>query len=167
MNKICEDIKVFLKKVFESKVLVRFLYVIGIIIVAVLIFSLGISVGFHKASFGRAWGDNYERNFGMGPGKMMFGQNNFPNAHGATGKIIKIELPNIIVQDRDNTEKVVLIKDDTQIQKMMLSINASDLIINDFVVVIGNPNKEGQIEAKLIRVMPYPELMPNSKPFRR
>ena len=88
---------------FDSKISIKILYGIGTIIILVLIFSLGISVGFHKASFGRAWGDNYERNFGMIPGRPGFGKDNFPNAHGAIGKIIKIELPTIVVQDKNNT----------------------------------------------------------------
>ena len=154
MKKIYEDIK----KVFESTISTRILIVVGVVVVTMLIFSAGIFVGFHKASFGRAWGENYERNFGMGPNRMMFGRDNFPNAHGAVGKIIKIELPTIIVQDeKDNTEKVILIKEggDTRIQEMMTSIKATDLAINDYVVVIGSPNDQGQIEAKFIRVMPF------------
>jgi hypothetical protein len=150
MKKIYEDIK----KVFDSKVSFRILGGIGIVVVVLLIFSAGITVGFHKASFGRAWGENYERNFGMMPGRLMFGKDNFPNANGAAGKIIKVELPTIIVQDKDNTEKVVLIKDDTQIQKMKESVTTKDLKIDDFIVVIGVPNEQGQVEAKLIRIMP-------------
>lgn len=154
-------------KVFESKILVGILYGIGIVIVLTLIFSMGVSVGFHKASFGRAWGDNYERNFGMMPDRPMFGGDNFPNAHGAAGKIIKIELPTIIVQDKDNTEKVVLIKDDTQIQKIREQATKNDLKIDDFIVVIGTPNEQGQIEAKFIRVMPIgmPPLPPSQEPM--
>lgn len=160
MKKIHEK----LVRVFESKVFVGVLYGIGIVIVLVLIFSAGISVGFHKASFGRAWGENYEKNFGMrpnfpGPG---FGQDKMPNAHGAVGKIIKIELPTIMVQDKDNTEKVVLIKDDTKIQAVQKEIKNTDLKLDDFIVVIGSPNDQGQIEAKFIRLMPagMPELPP-------
>lgn len=150
-----------LKKVFESKVLVGVLYGIGIIIIVLVVFSAGVSVGFHKASFGRAWGDNYERNFGMRP-IPPFGQDNFPNAHGSIGKIIKIELPTIIVQDQDKTEKVVLIKDDTKIQKMRDTITVADLEIDDFIVVIGSPNDQGQIEAKFIRVIPEPNFLTNN-----
>ena len=149
-----QKIKERVAKIFESKVAFRVLVGIGIIIVAMLIFSAGISVGFHKASFGRAWGENYERNFGMRPDRPMFGEDNFPNANGAIGKIIKITLPNIIVQDKDNTEKVIVIKDDTKIQKMMSAVKGSDLAIDDFVIIIGSPNDQGQIEAKLIRIMP-------------
>ena len=150
MKKIYEDIK----KVFESKIAFKILCAVGIVLVSLLIFSAGVTVGFYKASFGRAWGDNYERNFGMMPNRPIFGQDNFPNANGAIGKIIKITLPTIIVQDRGNTEKVVLIKDDTKIQEMASIIQPSDLAIDDFVVIIGSPNAQGQIEAKLIRIMP-------------
>lgn len=159
MKQIHENIKKFL----ESNISFKIFNLIGIIIVVLIIFSIGVSVGFRKASFGRAWGENYERNFGMRPDRQMFGKDNFPNAHGAIGKIIKIELPTIIVQDKGNTEKVILIKDDTQIQKMKSVATENELKIDDFVIIIGNPNEEGQIEAKLIRIMPIPP-QPDSKP---
>ncbi len=149
MKKIHEKLKIF----FDLKILVKVIYGLGIFIVILIIFSAGMSVGFHKATFGHAWGENYERNFGVQPG---FNGNNFPNAHGAVGKIIKIELPTIIVQDKDNTEKVILIKDDTKIEKIRNAITSSDLKINDFIIVIGTPDDQGQIEAKFIRIMPAP-----------
>lgn len=159
MKQIYEDIK----KILESKISNKLLYTIGIALVAMLIFSAGVSVGFHKASFGRAWGENYERNFGFRSDRPMFGNmfttNNFPNSHGTVGKILKIELPTMIVQDKDNTEKVVLIKDDTQIQKMMSLVKVNNLSIDDYVIVIGSPNELGQIEAKLIRIIPSPEFL--------
>jgi len=158
-----QKIKEKIGKMFESKIFVGILYGIGIVIILLLVLSAGISIGFHKASFGRAWGDNYERNFGMMQNRPMFGKDNFPNAHGAIGKIIKIELPTVIVQDKDSTEKVILTENDTQIQRMRGNITINDLKINDFIVVIGSPNEQGQIEAKLIRVMPSPELMLDTK----
>lgn len=170
-----EKIHTELKKVLESKVFIKVLYTAGIILIAMAIFSAGISVGFHKASFGRAWGDNYYNNFGMGHKneigkgfKKMGMMDYFPNAHGAVGKIIKIELPTIIVSDKDNTEKVVLIKDDTKIQRMREeNLTTKDLTVDSFIVVIGSPNDKGQIEAKLIRIMPMdiPSPVPTSAPI--
>lgn len=162
MKKIKEKIE----KMFESKMFVGVLYGIGVMIAIMLIFYCGLSVGLRRASFGKAWGENYERNFGMMQGArdgFNFGKDNFPNAHGAVGKIIKIELPTLIVQDKDNTEKVVLINNDTKIQKMMSGLEKTDLKIDDFVVIIGSPNESGQVEAKLIRVMPNPELLINNQ----
>ena len=147
-----------LKRFLESKILVGILYGIGIIIVLTMVFSAGVSVGFHRASFGKAWGENYERNFGMMRGEGMNRFDNveqgFPNDHGAIGKIVKITLPTIIVTDKDNTEKVILISSDTKVEKMREEIKSSDLKIDDFIVVIGSPNTQGQIDAKFIRVMP-------------
>ena len=160
MKKIHEKIVTF----FESKVLVGILYGVGIIIVLAFVFSAGISVGFHKASFGKNWGDNYERNFGMRPvGMIGFGKDNFPNSHGAIGKIIKIELPTITVADKDQTEKVILVGNDTKIDQTRTQINAQNLKVDDFVIVIGSPNTQGQIEAKFIRVVPAPELLNNGQ----
>ncbi len=159
MNKIYEDIK----KVFESKTSFRILCVIGIVLVALLIFAAGVTVGFHKADFGRAWEENYDQNFGMGhradagPVGQTGIMDYFPTAHGATGKIIKIELPNIIVQDKDNTEKTVSIGSDTTIQEGRTTAVATDLKVDDFVVSIGTPDNNGVIEAKFIRVIPAPE----------
>lgn len=153
MKKMYEDIK----KIFESKISNNIVYGIGAVILALIIFSAGVKVGFHKSSFGRDWGEHYNENFGMGRRSEKMGMMNyFPNAHGTTGKILKLEIPNILVQDKDNTEKVVATDDDTKIQKGSESITIADLKIDDFIVVIGTPNNKGQIEAKLIRVMPNP-----------
>lgn len=143
-----------MRKFFESKFLFKILCGIGIVLIALLIFYAGINVGFHKAEFGRAWGENYERNFGFGPDHSLLGKDNFPNANGAIGKIIKIELPTIIVEDKDSAEKVILIDSNTNIEKMTAQITMNDLKVDDFVVVIGAPNTQGQVEAKFIRVMP-------------
>lgn len=155
-----KNIKESIKKVFESKKVFVVLSIFGVLVVASLIFQAGVFVGFHKASFGRDWGENYGRNFGMMRGERdffkggMMNPKNFPNANGAVGKIIKVELPTVIVQDKDGTEKVVLIKDDTSIRSIKEDITKDKLKIDDFIVVIGSPNAQGQIEAKLIRLMP-------------
>jgi hypothetical protein len=161
MQKISDEIK----KVFESRISFRILCGLGIVIAALLIFMSGVAVGFHKASYGRAWGENYNENFGMGRhsptdaiGRMGI-MDYFPNAHGATGKIIKVELPNIIMQDKDGTEKIISTNSGTIMQKGRISITPADLQIDDFVVVIGTPDAQGVIEAKFIRVIPMPEFL--------
>ncbi|MFA6273999.1 MAG: hypothetical protein WC662_02455 [Candidatus Paceibacterota bacterium] len=166
MKKIHEE----LEKVLKSKVLVKVLYIVGVVIIIGLIFSAGTFVGFHKASFGCAWGDNYYKNFGMGMSKIgqggpmkNFGMMNdyFPNAHGVIGKILKIELPNMIVLDKDNFEKIIVIKNDTLVHQMREVVTVNNLKVDDFVTIIGSPNSQGQIEAKLIRIMPAPNFLQN------
>ncbi len=160
-----KEIKEKIKKVFESKMVLKILLILGILVVAAFIFQAGFFVGFRKASFGRDWGENYGRNFGMMRGNRGLSKDfgiseNFPNAHGAIGKIIKIELPTLIVQDKDNVEKVVLVTNDTKIINIRKEDNIQDLKIDENIVVIGTPNSQGQIEAKLIRIMPFPAIVP-------
>jgi hypothetical protein len=168
-----KEIKESIKKVFGSKKVLIVVSIVGILVVFSFIFQAGVLVGFHKASFGKSWSENYERNFGMirgekEPFRRIGMPENFPNAHGTVGKIIKIELPSIITLDKDGTEKLVLINENTEIRSAKEKITKNDLKIDNFIVVIGSPNTQGQIEAKLIRVMPVPELldiknMPNEK----
>lgn len=157
------NIKNKLKKIIEAKMFMKIVYILGIIIVISLIFQAGFFVGFKKASFGRDWNNNYAANFGpsrRGPFMMEGGFGNskdLPNAHGAIGKIIKTELPIIIVMDnKDKVEKVILINDKTEIRRMRDRVFKEDLKVDDFIVVIGSPNAQGQIEAKLIRLLPAP-----------
>jgi len=151
------DIKNFFQsKFFQSRTFKIILFVIGGVVVALLILQAGIFVGYRRAGFSYRWGDNYYRTFGgPGPGGMMdIPRQNFPNAHGTTGKIIKIDLPTFVVEERGNIEKIVLIKDDTAIVRFRDKIKPADLKVDDSIVVIGQPNDAGQIEAKIIRVMP-------------
>jgi len=166
-----QTIKSEVKKVFGSKIFKGVIYVLGIFIVASFIFRAGVFVGFNRASFGHDWNDKYTENFGPAQrGKFMMGDNfdnsrDMPNAHGAIGKIIKIELPTIIVMDdKDQVEKVILINDKTDIREMREKINKEDFKVDDFIVVIGSPNQQGQIEAKLIRILPAPMFDNNNLP---
>lgn len=162
------EIKTKAKKIIESKTFRTIIYTIGVIALVFIIFQAGMVVGFKRASFGRDWGDNYATNFGsplMGPQMMgqRFGDlnNNLPNAHGAIGKIISLDLPTIVVLDeKDNTEKSVLINDKTKIIEQRDIVGSSELKVDDYVIVIGNPNSSGQIEALLIRFLPVPLDMP-------
>ncbi len=123
----------------------------GLVFMSV-VFHAGMFMGYHRASFSYRGGENYYRTFGdkdRGPMGMMRG--NFPNAHGSIGTIVKIELPQIVIADQDKTEKTIIIKDDTEIRRLRETITSPDLKVGDAIVVFGEPNEQGQIEAKLIR----------------
>ena len=165
------EIKTKIKNIIESKSFRVVIYTLGILAVVFLIFQAGMMVGFRKASFGRDWGDNYTKNFGsphrsfsmMGGDFGDFG--NLPNAHGAMGKIIKVELPTIVVSDaKDQTEKIIIIDDKTEIRRMHDIVSKDELKVDEDVIVIGDPNSSGQIEAKLIRFIPAlpPEMIINN-----
>ena len=158
-----EETRIKIKKVLESKTFHTVIYTIGVLAIVFLVFEAGMMAGFKKASFGRDWNDNYIMNFGSphrGP-KMMDnefgGFGNLPNANGAIGKIIKVELPTIVVLDeKDNTEKVVSINDKTEIRELRDSVGVDALKVDEHIIVIGTPNSSGQIEARLIRFLPAP-----------
>jgi len=160
MNK--KEIKEKIKSFLESKNYNKFIFIIGGLFILIFVFQIGMFAGFRKASFGRDWGNNYERNFGpkhLGPQLINDNFIELPNAHGAIGKIIKIEYPNIYVLDKDQTEKVIIINDSTNILERKEKIAKESLAVDKYIVVIGSPNKLGQIEAKLIRIIPTPEEM--------
>lgn len=81
-------------KIFESKTFRSVILIIGVVIVALLIFSCGMFVGFKKANFSNRFAENYRRDFGDPRGGMMreFSGRDLPTPHGVAGTIVKIEL---------------------------------------------------------------------------
>ncbi|HMP67595.1 MAG TPA: hypothetical protein PKA60_02505 [Candidatus Paceibacterota bacterium] len=133
---------------------------IFIAIIALIIFQSGVAVGERRASFAHRFGDNFERNFrdprgGFFQQRMPSGMN-IPGGHGAVGEIVSISLPLVVVAGPDNLEKTVVVGNDTEIREFRDSITADKLEVGSFVVVLGTPNDEGQIDAKLVRILPPP-----------
>jgi len=152
-------------------------------VVIVLIFSVGIFVGEMKARFSYRWAESYHKNFGGPPGGFLGGWKNLPpfpgdfiEGHGTFGEIIKINDPSTIsgqasdfvIKGGGDVEKVIIITKDTIIQERTDTIKKEGLKVGNRVVVIGSPNEEGQIEAKLIRVFngeDIKDLPRSSRPF--
>lgn len=161
------ELKNRIKNILESKYFKGFIYGLGIFLVLSFVFQAGMMAGYKRASFGQNFGNNYEKNFrGQKPDKRIMGdmvRNDLPNAHGAIGKIIRIDDSSFIVMDnKDKTEKVVIVDNKTEIRKVRSVGTVNDLKIDDYVVVIGSPNNLGQIVSKLIRIIPFPEGMSNN-----
>jgi hypothetical protein len=158
-NEKQKNIKEKLKYTVESKTFKIVMYSVGTLVVVCMIFQVGVVVGFGKATYGSNWHNNYISNFGPihRPRLIMSVPENLPNAHGAIGKIIKSDYPIIIVEDQDKSEKVVIVNDTTDIRKFRTDGTRDDLTVDTFVVVIGSPNESGQVEAKLIRILPQPQ----------
>lgn len=143
-------------RIFQSKAFKTALWIIAGLIVFLLVFKAGMVVGLKKAQFSYKWGENYHRNFG-GPRGGFLGdsyEGDFIDAYGTFGQIIKIDGSTIAVKGRDDVEKLVVVKDDTTVKRLRDTVKLSDLKVNDYIVVIGNPNDAGRIEAKLIRLLP-------------
>lgn len=138
---------------------------IFIMILILFIFQAGVALGERKASFAYHLGNNFERNFkdpqgGFFMPKGFSGVADMPGGHGAVGKIVSITLPLVVVAGPDNLEKTVVLTADTEVREFRTVIPASELTVGDFIVVLGTPNSEGQIEAKLIRLAPPPPNAP-------
>ncbi len=156
-----------LKKFFESRALHVIVYVIFAIAIVLFVFQAGILIGYKKAFFSCRLGENYNRDIeghegsdGMLPDFNSL-NNNLPNANGASGYIIKMSLPNIIIADKDGVEKTVSITDNTIFREFRNDIKSSEIKTGDYVIVIGSPDNNGNIEANLIRVLPPPPSQSN------
>lgn len=135
----------------------KFKFAIALLIELILLigaFSLGINVGLKKAGFTYSWNQNYPNNFG-GPRILLApppsGQ--FFNPHGLDGIILTLDNNTLVLKDENDTEKTILLSPQTTIRFNFQSLKPADLKTGEEIVVIGNPNPQGQIEAKLIRVL--------------
>ncbi len=147
-----------LAKILQSSVFKIVIIGLATTIVILFIFALGLFVGYRKASFSLNWGENYHRNFG-GPRNGLFGPfdgRDYIDAHGVFGQIIKIDSSTLVIKGQNNVERVILVNDGTTINKFQDTITSANLKTDDFIVVVGEPNNDGQIVAKLIRVLPPP-----------
>ena len=161
-----------IEKFFQTSLFKGIIIGIAVLVILMLVFCLGVFVGTKRADFSFRWADEYHRNFG-GPQGGFFGdfmgmERQFPNANGSFGQIIKIDNNVLTVKDNDgdNTEKTILVNDKTSIVYQKNNIKLSDLEVDDNIVVVGEPNSDGQIAAKLIRVMPAlpKNMQPNNQP---
>ena len=146
------------KELVRSKWFQGILTGVGMAIIALIIFQAGMFVGYRKAAFAFKFGDNYYRTFGdRGPKPFQIPLGGkFIDAHGTAGRIIDVNLPTFVVEGPDVVEKVIRISDDTEIRRFREAATSSDLVADDFVVVIGTPNENAEVDAKFIRIMPPP-----------
>lgn len=141
----------------QSKTIQTVLMVLTLVLIALGLIRLGMGLGYRQARFVGAFGDNFERNL-VGPrggGRtMLFGMMG-PFGNGAVGDIVSINYPQLVVSGSDGLEKTVLVSTSTVIHQFRGNISTSTLRVGQRVIILGSPNDKGQIEAKLLRVMPF------------
>ncbi len=154
--------------ILQSKFTKYFLIAIIIVALSLIIFNIGMFVGFNKASFAYKWVENYNKNF-VGPkGGFLkkFSGKDFIDSYGAAGQVLKVSDSEIIIKGKDNVEKIIHTDNKTIIKRFSEIIKPSQLNFGDNVIIIGEPDKDGKINAKFIRVMPaLPPSMNNSYYF--
>ena len=137
-----------MKHFFQSRTFLIIIYIVLAILVLVAIFAAGMEVGQHRAQYDRTWRTQYLENFGPA--------NQPPSDHGTIGKILSTPLPLVIVEDQSGIEKTIIINSETNIRDGNVALKPTDLAPNEFVVAIGDPDSNGQIQARFIRVLPAP-----------
>jgi len=155
-----------LENFLQSKLFKRIILGILVFLVILLVFKIGMVVGTRKADFSNRWSENYYNNFGGPRGGFLqqLDDRSLIDANGIFGQIIKIDSSTnsgqalVTIKSKDNIEKLVVVNEQTSIKRLRDNLKINDLKINDFVVIIGEPNNSGQIEAKFIRVMPPPPM---------
>ncbi len=127
------------------------------IVIFLLAFGFGVSVGYQKAIFASEWGRNYELNFaGVRPPVEINPEMEGGDMHGVAGTVIDISTTTLAVKDDNNDERAIVLAPDVVIKKADATVLLSSLAIGDHIVAIGAPNEEGQVEAHFIRVFPAP-----------
>jgi hypothetical protein len=116
------------------------LIAIGILLIVVSIFGVGILAG--------RW-NMLRRNPAalFPPGSLLGG------GHGAAGIIDDISATSITVRERGGTAQLVLIDNKTRIERNLKVMTMTDLHIGDRVLVVGAPDPQRQIRARLIQII--------------
>lgn len=140
------------------------------LITAIVIFRAGMSVGYHKAMFSNHLGDNYLKTFRGGnrgghslPGYL---RDDFTGGHSSIGQIVKIDSSDLVIEDVANIEKTVIVDDNTKIRRFRDDVSTSTLTLGTKIIVLGDPTENGQIKARLIRILPDQNQFGTTSPMR-
>jgi hypothetical protein len=152
-----------LTEFFRSRLFAGIIAGVGITLIAVFIFEVGVTVGYHEATFSEHWGSSYGNNFGGPSNTMGLPDNHLPQPNGTFGKIISISTATssasdtvITIENSQKPEQSVLVTSDTSIRDHENTVTVSSLTVGSYAVVVGDPDNQGEIEAKLIRLVPAP-----------
>lgn len=155
-----------IKTFFTSKVVRWVISGIGILIVALLIFHAGAVVGSRRGPFNIPFD---------GPGAMMehrfrppflptdieFPHGFMRASHGAIGEITSVTTASstFTVKTRDGSIRTVSITPSTLIKSDIgTSTEAGSLSSGMQVIILGEPNVEDTIDARVIRILPPPPI---------
>ncbi len=145
-----------IKKFLQSRGFTRILYALGILLIVLVIFQAGMFTGYRRAMFLAQMDSNYRRDlhdprslfapFMHGPDEA--------NSHGAVGEIVSVNLPLVMVKGGSTAEEIVMINPGTTIRRFHDTATTSDLRAGEQVVVVGNPDSDGRIQAQFVRILP-------------
>lgn len=142
----------------QSKKYSKLITALGILLSALVVFGAGVFVGYRKAEFSYHWSNNYYRDFGgpHSPFGISDGDDNAPIPHGAFGTVIGVNLPTFAVKGPNEAEKVIIIGPQTVIRSLRNPATTTDIHTGQSVIIIGEPDSQGQINASFVRIVPLP-----------
>jgi len=150
-----------MKNILETKTYGKIIVVLSIILIALIIFSAGIFVGYYKATFSHDLDDVYKQGFNSPESPFapfMHGADDI-NSHGVVGQIVSINLPDsIMIKGAQSAEQIVTLSPETSVRIFHAMATTSDIKVGDQAIVIGTPNDKGEIQASFIRIIPPPPI---------
>lgn len=143
-----------MQNLIHSKFLHGMLLGIAVLVVLLAAFEAGMLVGARRVSHFSHWCEQNERMFAP-PGPAQFFNVPFsPDGHGVFGNVLSTSGTSMTVEGQDGIEHVVIIVGDTLVRRGQDNLTSTDVHPNDHVGVFGDPDDDGDIEAKLIRIFP-------------
>ena len=146
----------YFKNLKKPSLIVGLIATLTVLIILIVVFNLGMYVGYKQAMFSDNWGRNYEHNFILPPVPTVANlmHHDMRPGFGIFGQVLRENSDGLVIVGKDKIEQVVTIDDDVVIHSGDTLIKLTDIALNDKILVFGKPNDKGQIEAKFIRVFP-------------
>ena len=145
-----------MKNYLQTNTVSKMILALAIILVILLIFQAGVAVGYRRGAFSSNWSSAYGR--GLDDPRSIFApfvhDSDDINPHGAVGDIVSVRLPGMMIKGPNSAEQVVTISPTTTVRFIHSVASTSDLTPGSQVIVIGEPQGNGSIDATFIRIMP-------------
>ncbi len=149
------------KKISESSLFHKAVIVTGLALAAIILFRVGVTVGFHEARESYGMGEDYfYRAVGGHPGISEEFVGAIPGAYGAAGTVMSVTVPTFVVSQPDQTEKIIRMATTTAIRFERTNTTTAAIAPGSFVVVVGTPGANDELDATLIRLLPPPDDFP-------
>lgn len=153
-----------MSNVLESKKVRAVLWTLGGLILLFVVFGLGIAVGYERAGFAAGFDRNYFRIFFGGPpsGTISMMAPPMPvGMHGVVGSVIDVGTSTISVTNQESNEQSIAVSSGTVIRDGNNTVTIGDVAVGDQIAVIGEPNDQGQVAARFIRIIASSSSTPN------
>ena len=143
--------------ILNSKKTRAILWIVGGIATVLVVFGAGMVVGYRQGIFASRFGRDYLANFRGGVSMMADVMPGGPpplNQYGIAGTVLGVDPSSsvISVEGPSGDEGWVVVNGRTMIREENRTVPLTDVIPGNTIVVIGDPNGQGQVLARFIRV---------------